>query len=282
MPHDPTESTPSSGVFDDALRDVRELGHLLGELERNRADLATAQRIAGMGSWTLIPDTEEVELSDEMLRQLFIDRSTWNGTLFERPGGDPSRTIFHLIEEGDSARRRRRDGSHPWSSAWSPPTAPIRWMFAQGVTEFDDDGRAVRVVGTAFDISERKAVEDDRRELVAHFVRTREAERLHVAAELQESTLQTLTAALLRIEALEGSSSDPAIGEVLRATTAALRATMESVRRLVFELYPTALEHGLGPALEDLASRKLAPRGVNVTIHDRTGSSLPRAVVTSA
>ena len=269
MPHDPTESTPSSGVFDDALRDVRELGHLLGELERNRADLATAQRIAGMGSWTLIPDTEEVELSDEMLRQLFIDRSTWNGTLSNALAAIHPDDL-HLIEEG--IRQATEEGRvAPVEFRVVAPDGAIRWMFAQGVTEFDDDGRAVRVVGTAFDISERKAVEDDRRELVAHFVRTREAERLHVAAELQESTLQTLTAALLRIEALEGSSSDPAIGEVLRATTAALRATMESVRRLVFELYPTALEHGLGPALEDLASRKLAPRGVNVTIHDRTG-----------
>ncbi len=132
------------------------------------------------------------------------------------------------------------------------------------------------------DITDRTAAEDDRRKLVAHFVQAREAERRRVAAELQESTLQTLSAALLRVESLVGSSSDPANAEILRASATALRTTIDGVRRLVFELHPTALEHGLGPALEDLAARRLAPRGVHVAIEDRTGPSLPRSVATSA
>ncbi len=47
------------------------------------------------------------------------------------------------------------------------PDGSVHWVSAHGTAEYDDEGRAVRVIGTTQDITARKALEAERERLLA-------------------------------------------------------------------------------------------------------------------
>jgi signal transduction histidine kinase len=109
-----------------------------------------------------------------------------------------------------------------------------------------------------------------REELLSDMLRAEEEERLRIAAELHDDTIQVMTASLLTMDSLEHAIAEQKTTTALRrlrATRRTLGEAVERTRSLTFELRPPLLEaNGLGPALEELAEQGAREAGFNVYV----------------
>lgn len=132
------------------------------ELEQERSKLAEAQRIAHVGSWSWDFATDIIEWSDEAFRIFGIVPQSVQVTpeIAERVHPDDRDAVAEAIQlsiQGKADymiehRIFREDGVE-------------RWISESGVVNFDDAGKALRMHGTMQDITERKAADDEIRDL---------------------------------------------------------------------------------------------------------------------
>src|SRR4030095_6646748 len=121
-------------------------------------------------------------------------------------------------------------------------------------------GPVVRIVGTHFDLTERKQAEEarererserSRTEMLGRLVFAQEDERRRIAREMHDQFGQQLTALGLRIRMLkEACARNPGLSEQVRALETIAQQIDRDVDHLVWELRPTALDDlGLRAAL---------------------------------
>jgi len=114
-------------------------------------------------------------------------------------------------------------------------------------------GPVVRIVGTHFDLTERRQAEAERSrtELLARLVFAQEDERRRIAREMHDQFGEQLTTLSLRIGALKEASSDrPDLRGQVDALEAVAQQIDRDVDQLVWALRPTALDDlGLRAAL---------------------------------
>ena len=97
--------------------------------------------------------------------------------------------------------------------------------------------------------------EDRRNDALARLLEAQEHERVRIAADLHDDTIQAMTAALLRLDSAQRvlAPDDRAHDRVARARTT-LAEAIERTRKLTFDLRPQLLEaEGLSAAVADLA-----------------------------
>ncbi|EAU63962.1 histidine kinase [Stigmatella aurantiaca DW4/3-1] len=126
------------------------------KLARSEAALAEAQAIARMGSWTW---------------EVSTDFHTWSSELYRILGHTPERVASHeaLLESMHPEDRRpfwetleRALGGLPTLHGefrLLQASGQVRWIHIWGKVARDEAGKAVRVSGTAQDITERKTLE---------------------------------------------------------------------------------------------------------------------------
>ncbi len=117
----------------------------------------------------------------------------------------------------------------------------------------DPAGPVVRIVGTHFDLTERKQADAERArtELLSRLIFAQEDERRRIAREMHDQFGEQLTALSLRIGALKGACGDRAeLREQVDALEAVAQRLDQDVDQLVWQLRPTALDDlGLRAAL---------------------------------
>jgi signal transduction histidine kinase len=97
-----------------------------------------------------------------------------------------------------------------------------------------------------------QSVDEQRRRLLARLVHAEEDERKRIAGDIHDDPIQKIVATSMRLQLLRHQLSDPEQLEVLDKLLSTVRSSIESLRHLIFELRPHALdEDGLGPALQD-------------------------------
>lgn len=135
----------------------------------------------------------------------------------------------------------------------------------------DPGGPIVRIVGTHFDLTERKRAEAERTrtELLSRLVFAQEDERRRIAREMHDQFGEQLTALALRIRALKVACGDR---EDWRAHVESIEAIAQRLDRdvdtLVWELRPTALDDlGLRAALANYVQDWSNRAGVPATLH---------------
>jgi PAS domain S-box-containing protein len=135
----------------------------------------------------------------------------------------------------------------------------------------DPGGPVIRIVGTHFDLTERKKREAERirSELLAHLVFVQEDERRRIARDMHDQFGEQLTALSLRIALLKdasargGDSSDH-----VRALEDIAQRLDRDVDQLVWELRPTALDDlGLRAALTNYIQEWSQRSGISVELH---------------
>jgi len=137
------------------------------------------------------------------------------------------------------------------------------WLRDEAVPVRDNAGNVLLWRGVMLDITERKLAEDklrrslevlrrtlqQRRQLAQRLETAQEEERRRIAADIHDDPIQVMSAIDMRLQLLADSpvAASPAqIGELQRD----VRATIERLRNLLFELRPTALDRdGLVAAL---------------------------------
>jgi PAS domain S-box-containing protein len=117
----------------------------------------------------------------------------------------------------------------------------------------DAAGPVVRIVGTHFDLTERKQADAERArtELLSRLIFAQEDERRRIAREMHDQFGEQLTALSLRIGALKNACRDRAeLREQIDALEAVAQRLDRDVDQLVWQLRPTALDDlGLRAAL---------------------------------
>ncbi len=135
----------------------------------------------------------------------------------------------------------------------------------------DPGGPVVRIVGTHFDLTERKRAEAERArtELLTRLVFAQEDERRRIAREMHDQFGEQLTALALAIRGLRDGPGDNA---GWRARVDGLEAIAQRLDRdvdhLVWELRPTALDDlGLRAALANYIQDWSNRAGIAATLH---------------
>ena len=117
----------------------------------------------------------------------------------------------------------------------------------------DPGGPVIRIVGTHFDLTERRKREAERArtELLAHLVFVQEDERRRIARDMHDQFGEQLTALSLRLALLKGAYEHRAdLADHLEALDAIAQRLDRDVDQLVWQLRPTALDDlGLRAAL---------------------------------
>jgi signal transduction histidine kinase len=107
-------------------------------------------------------------------------------------------------------------------------------------TELTDSLRSLRLV------------EDARRQLVGQLVHAQEEERLRIAEDIHDDPVQKVVAASMRLQLIRKQVQDPDVRASLDKLLDSIRASIFSLRHMIFELHPSVLEHeGLAPALRE-------------------------------
>jgi two-component system sensor histidine kinase/response regulator len=181
------------------LTEHTERRRLLDELQDREEQLATAQRIAKLGSWTW---------------DLAADVVWWSPELFEvygvaREDFVPDHTGFlALVHSDDRAVVRRsvlgainRHDRFDVETRRVTASGAVRWIRAIGEVERDDQGAVVRLSGTCQDVTERREALD---------AATTATQRLSLLQQLAEAANRstTLADALVRSAHLLDAESD--------------------------------------------------------------------------
>lgn len=143
------------------------------KLHLNQKQLAQAQEVAHLGSWTWSLSDNRVEWSDELYRLFGRAPGTFTPT-FE--------TFMQLVHPDDRQRvsdavQATLDTGKPfeYEARVSRPDGSYRWILARGAMNADDGEQGGKMFGIALDVTDRRAAEDARLQLADH---NRELERL--------------------------------------------------------------------------------------------------------
>ncbi len=162
--HDPSGGVAALAAI---LGDVTERKRAERELERSRAQLAEAQRIAAIGSFENDFLTGEAVWSEELYRIYGLDPKAAS------PGFAATLELAHPDDRAELAERTRRSfeepGPHELRHRIVRPdgsTAIVRRVWR---TDRDASGRVVRMVGTVQDVTEAHQAEEALREAEARY-----------------------------------------------------------------------------------------------------------------
>ncbi len=146
------------------------------EIERVRERLNKAQAIAHMGNWELDLTTDSLWWSDETYRIAGVSRDApiWLDTFKDLVHPDDRAIV-------KDAYARSRDTGEPFALDHRivRPDGSVRYIHQQGITEFDGDGKSIRMTGAVVDITDRRLAEEALREIkeryehITHYLRNR-------------------------------------------------------------------------------------------------------------
>jgi PAS domain S-box-containing protein len=135
----------------------------------------------------------------------------------------------------------------------------------------DTSGAIAGVYGMGYDVTELRESHARIRELAERLATVREDERRAVAVTLHERVAQELYAAQLNLKALERKTRGRSgIMDLAKELSRAIDQSIEDVRGLTDQLYPTSLLHlPLSEALEQLGRQVGKGSGVRVVVDQR-------------
>jgi len=253
----------------------------------DRWELVTQATHDGVYDWDLT--TRLVAYSSHWKEMHGVDREDGHETIEQWSArihpDDRIRVLGHLDdylaknrqEFREEYRIRRGDGS------WM-------WILDRGIALWDEAGRAVRMVGSEKDITERKQAEAQLRQhqaqleaLTEKLLKAQDHERQRIARELHDDITQRLAVLAVEIGSLERSRPSDTPLEVhlasLRKTAAQLA---DDVHNFAYQLHPSVLEHlGLEAAVRDHVDEFRRRSGLDVQYVQRSlPKSLPMDVAT--
>jgi len=224
-----------------------------------------------------IPASLYVDAVDDLSTNLYTSPQiqTLLGFSVQEWSEDPNLWIARMHEDD----RERVIHAHQESNRTGEPfnteyrvyarDGSIVWVHDEAVLVRDENGEPMYWRGIMSDLSEQKRAEEklrksldvlrrtmeDRRKLLLRLEDAQEEERRRIAADIHDDSIQVMSAADIRAQSLARQITDPALRTEADELRETIRAAVERLRHLLFELRPPALDReGLVSALRAYAS----------------------------
>ena len=133
----------------------------------------------------------------------------------------------------------------------------------------DKTGAVVQLAGIIRDVTERKQVEDEVRQLSGYLLRSRDEERRRIGRELHDSTAQELVAVALNLDLVQqrGAGRDVTADNLLADSQAIIEQSQRELRTLAYQLHPPSLDElGLAGAVQEYADGFTQRSGIKVML----------------
>jgi PAS domain S-box-containing protein len=222
-------------------------------LIKSEARLAEAQRIAHLGSWEWDIRNDVVTWSDELFAVYGVDRAAFNGTY------DAFLSCVHPADleftKGVIAAAMERGTPFNFEHRLVRRDGTVGMVHSRGEVVCDADGRPLRMVGSALDVTEIWESRQQLRALAARLDAIREDERRTLSREIHDRVGQDLTALKLDLSSLRTRlPADPELAKRMARMEALIDDTLATARRVAADLRPVLLEDlGLAAAIEGQA-----------------------------
>jgi signal transduction histidine kinase len=243
------------------------------ELRASEANLAHAQQLARLGSWTLDPATNEMTWSAETYRLLELDPAA------TRPRLEAFLCWLQKDDQAafaEAAARSLRTGE-PCSLDFELHLGRGEKRWAHYLLQPQSDAAGRKLRGTLLDVTERKRAEETQRQyaaqirdLLRRLVTVQESERRRFAADLHDLVGQSLSVLGIGLETIRTmlpGRPAPKAAATFDELGQVVRETMESVRRVMADLRPALLDdYGLFAAIEWHARQFEQRTGLRVAV----------------
>jgi len=266
------------------LRDAKRLA-------RSEATLREAQAITHVGHWQWDPTSGRIDwLADEMFAIHGIAPDQWRGTReafldLVHPDDRASVTEgFDRMLSGDAVdlehRIVRPNGDVRYLRKRVPASSGAAAGEILGVSQDVTEAKLAAIALEAANeelrfktdqarssLEQLRVSDQQRRRLLGAIVSAQEAERRRVAADVHDDSIQMLAAAIIRVGSIRNKITDPDLSAKLGEFSSLLNRSIESLRRLVFELRPPSLDRdGLEVAFRESFFGWAAEENVSVTV----------------
>jgi PAS domain S-box-containing protein len=262
------------------VADITARKHTEEALRLRDAELAEAQRLAKLGSWRWDVATGTV---------------TWSEELYRISGRDPNlpapsyqdHSKLYTAESWDRLRQAVEEALHTGASYGLDleivrPDGTKRWLFARGETQCDNEGHIVQLHGTVQDIAERKAAEEELRDMSGRLITAHEEERSRIARELHDDFSQRMALLQISVEQFEQGAtmlSSEARKELHKIAEIAAEVSF-NLHNLSHRLHPSRLDVlGLVPSLKGFCREFSESHLLRVNFaHDHIPNHIPKDV----
>lgn len=245
------------------------------ELQQAHAELEAARNryqylydYAPIGYLTLTPEGVILEANLTAATLLTTDRKLLIGALLTRLLAKESHDTLYL-----HLRRVAAETGSCSCDVIVPHAADSpHWLRLESIAERNALGFVTQCRMVLLDITARKKAA-----AAQQLLEVQEAERRHLARELHDEVMQTLTALQMNLDLV--ASEQPMISGTLNISMALVDDLMEQVRTLSLELRPLVLDElGLARALEWYCRRQVPKLGLQA--HYTYDPALPRSSLT--
>jgi PAS domain S-box-containing protein len=150
----------------------------------------------------------------------------------------------------------------------------VRWLLASMHSHLREGGKPIKVSGVFRDVTERRLVEDEARQLAKRLLTVQDEERRLIALELHDSTMQHLAAISLNMMSLKARAAfDGKAGKLWEGIEVSVEEASRELRTFTYLLHPPELEtDGLRSTMHRFVEGFAARTGLKVSL-----SVTPRA-----
>jgi signal transduction histidine kinase len=198
--------------------------------------------------------------------------------------------VATLMEEAEDGAEAARIHSAAWAF-YAEIVAPVE-MALRGYQQSNESLRSLaatldeqvrsRTRDLDESLEELKRADNTRRLLLERLMSAQEDERRRIAGDIHDDSIQVITAAYLRVELIRHAVGD-AHAETLGKLDEALRAAIDRLRHLVFELRPAMLDTaGLAATIQEHLDQWARQSGAEYTLANRLHrepGALPRTTL---
>jgi len=248
-------------------------------LQEREARLSHAQKLTRVGSWEqdLVSNTERWSGETYRIFGYAPQAFTASEARMIKAVHPDDRALFNSSMQQGIATKEQFD----FEFRVSRGDAETRIVWALNEVVRNQQGKAVQLLGTLQDITERRQSElqlrrshEELRRLADHIQSTRESERASIAREIHDEMAQSLTAQKIDLVRLKSKlpQDDTYLAELTEDILQSINQTIESVQRILTELRPALLDDlGLLAAIEWLVDqfRRRTEMGCRISLPDK-------------